>query len=65
MAVNDLLTNVVLNTIWLVLCIGLRRIVPRIAARLVTIPIYTVVLVLITDVPKIQHIKQSGRATRL
>lgn len=49
-AVNDLLNSVVLNTIWLVILYGLdvRVILPtRIAARLLTIPIYTVVLVLI------------------
>ncbi|HHT72773.1 MAG TPA: folate family ECF transporter S component [Firmicutes bacterium] len=51
-AVNDLLTSVVLNTIWLVMLYQLdaRIVLPtRIAARLVTIPIYTVVLVLIAQ----------------
>jgi len=49
-AVNDLITSVALNTFWLVQLYGLdpRLILPtRVGARLVTIPIYTVVLVLL------------------
>lgn len=51
--VNDLISNVTLNTIWLVIMyeLDVRVILPaRLLARLVTIPIYTVVLVLIARI---------------
>lgn|SRR5690554_89676 len=49
-AVNDLITSVFMNTFWLVIMYGLNVwvILPtRLLARLVTIPIYTIILVLI------------------
>lgn len=51
--VNDVVTNVTLNTVWLIIMyeLDVRVILPaRLLARLVTIPIYTVVLVLIARV---------------